>query len=329
MITFIVAFVAAALIMPAVIWGARRWRLLDVPNHRSSHSSVIPRGGGVGVVVGALAGIATAREWSSGATAVVSGALVLALVGLIDDRVGLSALPRLLAQTVVPFVGALVVTDHAGWAMLAVAAIAACCVAAFVNAFNFMDGINGISGSQAGLAGFALSIAAADHDASDIVVLGLAIAGASLGFLPFNLPRAFIFLGDVGSYFIGFWLAGTALLVLDLGVSPLVVVGPFVIYLLDTGTVLVRRARRGASLTEAHREHVYQRLTQAGLSHLAVTTICAGATLACCAMMLSVIDARSAAQLAAFAGCVIVGVTYLSLPSLIARRSFRPPRVAT
>jgi UDP-N-acetylmuramyl pentapeptide phosphotransferase/UDP-N-acetylglucosamine-1-phosphate transferase len=329
MITFAVALVVALVCTPVVIWSAQRWRLIDVPNERSSHVSPVPRGGGIAVVVGSVSGFAvTDGSPSSVVAAVVAGALVLGAMGLVDDRIGLPALPRLAVQLLAPMLCALVVADHSGWRLVVGALLIALWVAAFVNAFNFMDGINGISGSQAAIAGLALSIAArGEADDSDVVALGLAIAGASLGFLPFNVPRARIFLGDVGSYFMGFWLAGTAVVAVELGVSPLVVVGPFVIYLCDTGTVIVRRLHRGESLTQAHREHVYQRLVLAGMSHTAVTSVCALGTLLCSALMLAVADASLGIQVIALVICGFFGAVYLMLPAFVSPRSLNPPEV--
>jgi UDP-N-acetylmuramyl pentapeptide phosphotransferase/UDP-N-acetylglucosamine-1-phosphate transferase len=159
--------------------------------------------------------------------------------------------------------------------VLAVVFAAAWC-AAYVNAFNFMDGINGISVAQTLIAGCALGWLAHEESASGVVALSLAVAGAAIGFAPFNVMNASIFLGDVGSYFLGTWLALTLVLVVAEGTSLVVALGPFVLYLLDTATTLVKRFRRGVRLFDAHREHAYQQLVEHGWAHTQVALLAAG-----------------------------------------------------
>ena len=130
-------------------------------------------------------------------------------------------------------------------------------VVGFVNAFNFMDGIDGISALNAVVMVLWLAMNSYDVD-NELSVLCLVVAAAVVGFAPFNLPRARLFLGDVGSYGLGVALSGCAVLAWAGGVPTTVVLAPFVIYLADTSTTLVRRALRRESVTTAHREHVYQ-----------------------------------------------------------------------
>jgi UDP-GlcNAc:undecaprenyl-phosphate/decaprenyl-phosphate GlcNAc-1-phosphate transferase len=326
MTAFLVAGVVTLLGTPGVVWLARHWSLIDEPNHRSSHSTPIPRGGGIAVALGVIIGVIVADESSDPVIGAIVGAIVLAVTGLLDDRFGLPAVPRLLVQLVTPIVVTLVVVDRTGWALAAAVIVAAIVVPAYVNAFNFMDGINGISGSQAAVAGVFLAAVADSRDAPALQVAGLAVCGASLGFLPFNAVRPKIFLGDVGSYFLGFWLAAIALLLVDDGVAPVVVVAPFLLYLGDTVTVLIRRQRRGERLMDAHREHAYQRLTQAGWSHLAVSVLCASISAVSAVIMFAVRDASVGIQLLAFVGCLVLVAGYLMLPDQAQRR--RAPRGA-
>ena len=250
----------------------------------------------------ATVGVAWSLESTRDVVALCVGGLALGTVGLADDQFGLPALPRLCAQLLVPTVALPAIADVVSlWVPIAVIL-----VAGYVNAFNFMDGINGISGLQAAVAGGFLALLASDLGASDLTVAGAAVAGAAIGFLPFNIVRARIFLGDVGSYFIGFWLSLLAVLLVRAGAPPLVVAAPFALYVLDTSTVLVRRASRGERLTEAHREHLYQRLVQAGLSHQVVAVVYAALTGVCSAMMYAVQDRSTETQFAMFAAVIVV-----------------------
>ena len=202
---------------------------------------------------------------------VVLCALVLGVIGFVDDIRGLPALPRLGAQVVAGLSVAIVVSEGVvPLPLLSVPAGALACVY-YINAFNFMDGINGISVAQTSVAGVHLAIVGHSIDVDEITVVGLAVTGAALAFAPWNAPHAWLFLGDVGSYFLGFILAGTALVAVISGASVLLVVAPFTLYLVDTASTLVRRFRRGVRLTEAHREHAFQRLVASGCSHALVS----------------------------------------------------------
>lgn len=305
---------------PGVAWFAHRWRLVDVPNHRSSHAAPIPRGAGIAVAAATIVGVALAGEWSRGVVVLLIVSSVLGAVGLADDRWGLPPLPRLVAQVLAPAAATFTFGQSDGLALVGAALLAATLVAGYVNAFNFMDGINGIAGLQAAVVGIFLAIVARGDGETALSVAGLAVAGASLGFLPYNVPRATIFLGDVGSYFLGAWLAGLALLAVERGASPLVVVAPFLLYLLDTSLVLAKRARRGDHLMKAHREHVYQRLVALGSSHAAVAGLCAAVTAACAGLALAARDRPVSVQLGAlFGSAAIVGV-YLLLPAVVNSR---------
>ena len=316
MTALLVSSVLALAVTPLVIVGAQRWQLVDEPNHRSSHTRSTPRGGGIAVVLATIATTA-ALEWSRDVAALCAGGLTLAIVGLLDDRFTLPALPRLFAQLVVPLIAFAAVDGLvSAWLPLAVLF-----VAGYVNAFNFMDGINGISGLQAAAAAGYLAILASDLGAADLMVAGAAVVGAALGFLPYNMVHARIFLGDVGSYFLGFWLATLAVLTVEAGAAAPVVAAPFVLYGLDTSSVLVRRWRRGERLTEAHREHAYQRLVQAGASHPAVATLYAFVSALVSAMMYVVRDATTGDQAAMLVAGVAIVVGYLLIVEWVIRRS--------
>lgn len=192
-------------------------------------------------------------------------AALLAFVGLADDVRSLPALTRLAAQ-----VGAGAVmgwaTGGAWW--ICVGAVVA---PVAVNVVNFMDGINGITSLTMTVWGVTAFVVGQGHDAALLALLGAVAAGSALGFLPWNAPSARLFLGDSGSYLFGAIVAAGLLTGWSSGAPVVLLVAPLTLYLVDTGVVLVRRAHRGDSLFEAHREHVYQRLTsEVGLSHLVV-----------------------------------------------------------
>ena len=141
-------------------------------------------------------------------------------------------------------------------------------IAAYINIANFMDGINGISSFHGILAGAAYAVAGVLAGQPWLTAGGAVLAMAFLGFLPWNLSRGSVFLGDVGSYLLGASVAALAVAGFLSGVYVEYVLSPILVYLADTGYTLLRRIKAGERWYASHREHVYQRLTDVGFSHL-------------------------------------------------------------
>lgn len=251
-------------------------RILDQPNHRSSHATPIPRGGGLGVVPAVLlvwaaqsAYVDTYARWAwvSGA-----GALLLMAASWADDRWDLPAAPRLLVHAVA-VAGALACLPRgelafAGWLPFwADRALAGLGWLWFVNLYNFMDGIDGITGVEtitvAG--GIAVVAALAGHEAG-LIPYAAALAGAGAGFLVWNWHPARVFLGDVGSVPLGFLLGGLLLRLALAGHLAAALILP-AYYLADSTITLVRRALDGEKVWQAHRRHFYQRAVRGGKRH--------------------------------------------------------------
>lgn len=270
----VVSMVITAAACPWVIRWLEGRAVIDRPVERSSHTVPTVRGGGLAAVAGASVGAAVAVISTSALVAVVAAsAAAFAALGLRDDLRGLAAGSRLLVQVLISAVvaGPLAANITSGPGRLAVAGAAVVWVTAYVNAFNFMDGINGIASIQAGVAGVAWALVGWSIDQPVVVAVGTIVAGSAIGFLPFNFPHARAFLGDVGSYFFGSWLAAAAVVGLGAGLTIEMAVAPLVLFASDAGSTLVRRALAGARITQPHREHAYQRLVIAGYSHTAVS----------------------------------------------------------
>ena len=296
---------AAALILSYLaVAGLRRWaerrQILDVPNERSSHSRPTPRGGGLATVVIALLGcwfcalFIPPTSWLALVT-YTSGAVLVAGVSWLDDlrplpywiRLGVHSLVAILAilglgawrQVSIPLLGQV----HLGYLGIPITFL---WVVGLINVYNFMDGIDGIAGGQAVVAGLGWAILGWLNGNPLVSALGLLLAATNLGFLGHNWPPARIFMGDVGSTFLGYTFAVLPLLfgVSDqvqtsakaplLGVS---LVWPFVF---DATFTFVRRLRRGENVFAAHRSHLYQRLVIAGCSHAGVSLLYIGLAVA-------------------------------------------------
>ena len=271
-------------------WGhARRRGLLDVPGARRSHVLPTPRGGGVGVAaVGLVAfGMLAFRVDSAWLPAGV-GLLLVASAGWWDDHRPLPAWPRLLAQ----LAAGVCLASALAWqgAPLPVAVAAGLLVPIFVNVWNFIDGIDGIAVTQALLWALALAWMAA----GPARLLAIATAAACVGFLPFNFPRARIFLGDVGSGALGYLLATASAAVMATVPPerwPLLYL-PASACLVDSGLTLAVRMVRGERWWHPHVQHLYQRLARR-VGHPLVTLGYAGWTVGAIGIMLAMSDANA------------------------------------
>ncbi|MHA7190988.1 MraY family glycosyltransferase [Arthrobacter sp. MDT2-16] len=274
------AALGLSLALPVVVKPLlKRLGVVDIPNDRSSHSAVVIRGMGVSVAAAILVGLVLSL--ATGLVAVDRSLIVIvigmvgaaATLGWIEDFRGLSVKVRATAQLLIGVIGtaalATTIDDSSYW-WVPIGAIA---VATYINAANFMDGINGISGMHGVVVGLFYSGAGILSDQLWLTVGGLVVAAGFAGFLPWNLGRGFVFLGDVGSYLLGASVAALAVTGLLAGVYLEYLLSPVLIYLADTFTTFVRRARRGERLHTAHRQHVYQRLTDTGLSHVQVSLL--------------------------------------------------------
>lgn len=263
-IPFGIACVTTALVCPPLEQLSRRYGVMDVPNERSSHTVITPRTGGIACAVGILAADAATHGWSRGGRAARAATFALAGLGLADDKVGLRPLPRLVAQIAVGAAYGAVTPGHQG------ALLGGSVLPAIVNATNFMDGINGLTASTVVTWAINHRLQLPGSPAHRVGGASpAAIAGAALGFLPFNAPYARLFLGDSGSYLFGAAIGSTLIADITDPDSPSLARiaathAPLLVYFADTGYTITRRALRGASLTEGHREHIYQRIQASG-----------------------------------------------------------------
>ena len=272
---FLLSFcVSAGVCGAAIYWMLKTgWQwAIDVPGERSLHARPVLRTGGLGLIGAVvLSGVvvnAAGGQWPWLET-VLAGCLCV--ISLIDDKRGLPVGLRLSAHVTVAsiYVGVLFASGRGAgadlptliWLPMAVFTIVAMC-----NFYNFMDGANGIAGGMT-LIGFGAFAAIAGLAHPGLTALCCALVGGALGFLPFNWPGR-IFMGDSGSVPLGFLAAAAGLSGwLDHAWSfwlPALVFAPFIV---DAGVTLLRRMLRGERLSQAHREHYYQRVVRMQASH--------------------------------------------------------------
>ena len=307
--------------------------MLDHPNARSSHGRPTPRTGGLAI----LLAIIVALVWSGlgEIDAPEHGAFLLGLAGIAgvgfwDDRRCLSPFTRLGFQTAlaagfVGFAGGIErlplpppLDVPLGWLG---APLAMLWIVAVINFYNFLDGIDGLAGLQAIVTGLGIALVGFNSLAS---LVGVALAGASLGFLVHNWSPARIFLGDAGSGLMGFAFAALPLLAPaeSRGPTVLFVATSLWFFLADAVWTLARRVVRGERWYEAHREHLYQRLVASGLSHASVAGALGGAAALVTAVALASPGDRAAIAL------LLAALLFVGEVGLVALRTrLRPAEV--
>lgn len=251
---------------------------VDVPNERSSHLAPTLRGGGLAPLLAWDIALLVAMALGTKDHVLLLLLLVVtnlaAAVGFVDDLRGLGSGLRLSLQMSLglgtSFVISAIAAQSAWWVMFGMIFIAG-----YINVANFIDGINGISGVHGALAGVAFLTAGVATGQSWLATTGIALAAAFVSFLPWNLRRPSLFLGDVGSYLLGSAIGSIVVAATFLGVSPLLTLPVLAPWLADTGVTVVRRFARGEGVLSAHRTHAYQRLTDTGFTHGVAATIAA------------------------------------------------------
>jgi len=288
---FLLATAISYLITHWLVKAPPRWIALDLPNARSSHSRPTPRLGGIGIVASfmmtaPLLWVMVGSEFDALKFGVAAfGCTVVAVVGLIDDLRRLAPLRK--------YTGQLIATIAAVWCgvlMIGLTlpfgvtlsfglfgiALTIVWLTGFSNLFNFMDGIDGLAGGSGVIYSLALAVVCFGTDHRLLGAGSLILAAACLGFLAHNFPPAKIFMGDVGSLFVGYVLAAFAISATNSGAHPapfFAVLLIFGMFLYDGTLTLTRRLMRGEKIYEAHRSHLYQRLVIAGQSHRRVTLV--------------------------------------------------------
>jgi Fuc2NAc and GlcNAc transferase len=331
MIVFVLLAITSYLGVHLIRRYAQNRQLLDHPNDRSSHSAPTPRGGGLAIVLLVTA----AGLWSvygTGSTRnliyIVCG-LVIAWLGWRDDIHSLSPKIRFGVQGMVAIVSILglgyfrsVTIPLVGVLPLGVVGIVITFfwIVGLTNAYNFMDGIDGMAGGvgvSAGLGWMWLSSASGHAGTSFLFWIALSISAACLGFLGHNWPSAKIFMGDVGSTFLGYSFAVLPLLSAGRGGDALML-GTLLMwtFIMDAGVTFIQRATQGEKVFLAHRSHLYQRLVIGGYKHATISALYILLTLL--AGLLSYLWARGNAFAPA---CIFLGLPLVwILLSLHARR---------
>ena len=266
---------AAGLTFVFIRWVEQR-QIVAEENHRSMHKGRVPVGGGLPLLVAALAVAFFIWPVTALPTPVLAGLAALAFISWRDDIKAVNPVLRLAVHLGASTAAVLSLASDAlvfqGWLPWVLdRAVAALAVTWLINLTNFMDGIDGIAGAEVAAVclGYAAAMAAVGSMGTPLCGLSLALAGAALGFLVWNWSPARIFMGDVGSVPLGYLMG---VLMLDLAVRHSLAAALILplYFVADATITLLRRLKAGEKPWDAHRTHFYQRAAAVIGSHAAI-----------------------------------------------------------
>jgi len=284
-------FACSLFVSYAAVGAFRRlafsWGIVAIPNERSSHSRAVPLGGGVVLVVVNLAGwiwyAETHGQFSRVLVYMVASALLIGAISLLDDLrhvpVGIRILVHLTAATVVVFgIGHWSQVEFPVVGLISIGALGVpltvIWIVGLINSYNFMDGLDGMAAGQASTAGIGWLVLGWATGHHSLAVMGALLAATSLGFLIHNWQPASIFMGDVGSTFLGYSLA--ILPVIAAMYDPrFVLVGVLLVWpaIFDSGFTVLRRLSRHENVLTGHRSFLFHRLVYCGWSHAGAASL--------------------------------------------------------
>ncbi|QHS23504.1 undecaprenyl/decaprenyl-phosphate alpha-N-acetylglucosaminyl 1-phosphate transferase [Virgibacillus sp. MSP4-1] len=278
-ISILVCFLMALVITPLVKQAALKINAVDLPAQRKVHDKTMPRLGGLAIYFSFLAGLMLFYPDHPYLWTIGLGATLTLCLGVIDDVIGLSSGLKFMAQTVIAI---LVVVngvqidfitlpfgpriDFGVWSI----PITVFWIVAITNAMNLIDGLDGLAAGVSSIVLITISGMAIAMGNMFVAVVGLMLLGSTLGFLVFNFYPARIFLGDTGSYFLGFMISTLSILGLFKNVTFFSIIVPIIILgvpLVDTTFAVVRRIIQGKPVSAPDKSHLHHCLIRLGYSH--------------------------------------------------------------
>lgn len=278
-IGFIITLVSSLIITPLTIKFAKRIGIVDKPNDRKKHNGNIPLLGGVAVIVPVIIGLFYLQPQHYSMVAIIIGAIIIITIGLLDDIYSLKPLTKLIAQ-----ITAAVVVMSSGLMIekLTVPLIGSVDLGVFsyvitilwivgiTNAMNLIDGLDGLASGVAAIAFASIFVMAIGDGIEVVVFMSIVMLASLIGFLIFNFYPAKIFLGDVGSLFIGYSLSVISMLGLFKNVTVFSFIVPIIVLtipIFDTIFAIVRRAINKQHIMTADRKHIHYVLLDLGFGH--------------------------------------------------------------
>lgn len=272
----IVAAIVVIGLTPLASLLARRVGAVDMPSGRRIHTHPTPRLGGLAIMGAVLVPSLYYFPGDPQERALIIGAILVGALGVVDDIFGMDPVVKLLGQIAcasIPAAAGLTI-DHVTLPLLGVHNLGAMqypvtviWFVAIVNMINFIDGMDGLAAGVAGISAINFAILAASLGRADPAILAASIAGACAGFLVFNFHPARVFMGDCGSMFLGFVIAGVAVDGVLKSAATIALFGPLLVLaipILDTSFVIMRRIKHGQPVYLADRSHFHHRFFAIG-----------------------------------------------------------------
>lgn len=282
---FLIALFVALIATPAVIVLAAKTGAMDAPDARKVHKGPMPRIGGLAIYCGFMAAILAmlnfadlTQEIANGVIGLLLGGTLIVIIGLIDDYKNLPAKVKLLGQILAACVVVYfdvridVITDPFGdYLYLEYLAVPATVfwIVGLTNTVNLIDGLDGLAAGVSTIASITIMLVALQEDVMIVALFTAALAGAALGFLRYNFNPAKIFMGDTGSMFLGFILAGISVIGAVKCTATIALIVPILalgLPIMDTTFAIIRRYRGGVPIFKPDRGHLHHRLLDLGFS---------------------------------------------------------------
>lgn len=277
--SFLTAFVLALICTPIAIKIAPKIGAMDVPKDgRRMHTKAMPRFGGIAIFIGITASMIAYMSYDPRVVGVIIGGTLIYLLGIVDDLKNLSPKFKFLGEVVIACImyGFNIriefITNYLGsglshFGTTACFIVTILWIVGITNTINLVDGLDGLATGVAAIASLCIAYVAYIHGMYLVSCAMLAIAGGSLGFLPFNFYPAKIFMGDGGSLFLGFTLSTLSILGPIKGATIIAVVVPVIVLgipIFDTAYAILRRLANKRPIMEADKGHLHHRLMASG-----------------------------------------------------------------
>lgn len=277
---FITAFILALIFTPIAIKIAPKIGAVDIPkDNRRMHTKAMPRFGGMAIYIGTVASILIFLPFSTRLMGVIAGGTLIFIVGIIDDLRNMPAKVKLGCQILCAFilfqfsVRIEFISNPFGdgyyfFPFIVSLLVTVIWIVGITNTINLIDGLDGLAAGVAFIASISIAYTAHINGRTEVAMAMLAVAGGASGFLPFNFNPAKIFMGDGGSLFLGFMLAGLSVMspmksaTMVATVVPVLVLG---LPIFDTAFAILRRVVNKRPIMEADKGHLHHRIMAAGL----------------------------------------------------------------
>lgn len=282
LLSFVCAFLLAFLSTPFVKTLAKKIGAIDIPkDKRRMHTDSVPLIGGLAIFLGFLVSTVIFTEIDIKIIAILSGALIMVVLGVFDDKYALGAKFKLMIQIIaaaIPVIAGVRIERiilpflksggiEFGWLAYPITIL---WIVALTNAVNLIDGLDGLAAGVSAIASFSMFLIALMQGNYVIAVMSAALVGACCGFLPYNFSPASIFMGDTGSTFLGFVMASLSVLGLFKIHAIISFAVPFIAFgipIFDTSFAIFRRIKEHRPIMSPDRGHLHHRLVDMGFSH--------------------------------------------------------------